>query len=116
MLTDNILTTPEVSFVGETRIRSGLDCPIDQIQPANPFEHPDWDEMVIGLPNFSFFHSAAWAKVLVETYGYAPNYFVAKGTNDLRALLPVMEVDSWLTGRRGIALPFTDDCEPLLLK
>ena len=24
-----------------------------------------------------------------------------------------MEVDSWLTGRRGIALPFTDDCEPL---
>ena len=24
-----------------------------------------------------------------------------------------MEVDSWLTGRRGISLPFTDDCEPL---
>jgi hypothetical protein len=24
-----------------------------------------------------------------------------------------MEVDSWLTGRRGIALPFTDNCEPL---
>lgn len=29
------------------------------------------------------------------------------------AMLPLMEVDSWLTGRRGIALPFTDDCEPL---
>ena len=24
-----------------------------------------------------------------------------------------MEVNSWLTGRRGIALPFTDDCGPL---
>jgi hypothetical protein len=24
-----------------------------------------------------------------------------------------MEVDSWITGRRGIALPYTDDCEPL---
>jgi hypothetical protein len=24
-----------------------------------------------------------------------------------------MEVDSWLTGRRGIALPFTDECAPL---
>jgi lipid II:glycine glycyltransferase (peptidoglycan interpeptide bridge formation enzyme) len=24
-----------------------------------------------------------------------------------------MEVDSWLTGRRGVALPFTDECEPL---
>ena len=28
-------------------------------------------------------------------------------------LLPLMEVDSWLTGRRGISLPFTDECEPL---
>jgi hypothetical protein len=24
-----------------------------------------------------------------------------------------MEIDSWLTGRRGIALPFTDECGPL---
>jgi lipid II:glycine glycyltransferase (peptidoglycan interpeptide bridge formation enzyme) len=24
-----------------------------------------------------------------------------------------MEVDSWLTGRRGAGLPFTDECEPL---
>lgn len=24
-----------------------------------------------------------------------------------------MEVDSWLTGRRGIGLPFTDECEPV---
>ncbi|HEU5397594.1 MAG TPA: GNAT family N-acetyltransferase, partial [Verrucomicrobiae bacterium] len=28
-------------------------------------------------------------------------------------LLPMMEINSWLTGRRGVALPFTDDCEPL---
>ena len=24
-----------------------------------------------------------------------------------------MEVDSWLTGRRGVSLPFTDHCDPL---
>ena len=27
--------------------------------------------------------------------------------------MPLMEVDSWLTGRRAIALPFTDECPPL---
>lgn len=27
--------------------------------------------------------------------------------------MPLMEVNSWLTGRRGIGLPFTDDCAPL---
>lgn len=30
----------------------------------------------------------------------------------LEGLLPIMEVDSWISGRRGIALPFTDDSEP----
>lgn len=29
------------------------------------------------------------------------------------ALLPMMEANSWLTGRRGICLPFTDECAPL---
>jgi hypothetical protein len=31
----------------------------------------------------------------------------------LRALLPVMEVDSWLTGKRGVSLPFSDVCGEL---
>ena len=59
-------------------------------------------------PDFSFFHGAAWTRVLAETYGYTP-VWQADGTD----LLPLMEVDSWLTGRRGIGLPFTDDCAPL---
>ena len=46
--------------------------------------------------------------MLAETYGYEPVWQAAG-----EALLPLMEVDSWLTGRRGVALPFTDNCEPL---
>ena len=78
------------------------------MQTVNPLEHPDWDVALIRRPDFSFFHGAAWSRVLVETYGFRP-VWQAEGT----ALLPLMEVDSWLTGRRGIALPFTDDCAPL---
>lgn len=59
-------------------------------------------------PDFSFFHGAAWTRVLTETYGFTP-VWQAKGTS----LLPLMEADSWLRGRRGIALPFTDECAPL---
>ncbi len=69
--------------------------------------------MVAAQPKHSFFHTVEWAKVLADTYGYAPVYFVAGEVNDARSILPLMEVDSWLTGRRGIGLPFTDDCEPL---
>jgi hypothetical protein len=78
------------------------------LQPLNPLEHPDWDAPLTRRPDFSFFHGAAWTRVLVETYGFTP-VWQAQGAS----LLPLMEVDSWLTGRRGIALPFTDECAPL---
>jgi hypothetical protein len=78
------------------------------LQSVNPLEHPDWDAPLTRRPDFSFFHGLAWTKVLVETYGYQPMWQA-----DGEALLPLMEVDSWLTGRRGVALPFTDNCEPL---
>jgi hypothetical protein len=113
VLTGKLIASPEVFSFAETDSKSRADFLIGKIQPINPLQYPNWNELVTSLPNFSFFHGAAWAKVLVETYGYAPNYFVTKETNNLRSLLPLMEVDSWLTGRRGIALPFTDDCEPL---
>jgi hypothetical protein len=78
------------------------------LQPVNPLEHPDWDATLTRRPDFSFFHGAAWTRVLVDTYGFTP---VWQGGE--KARLPLMEADSWLTGRRGIALPFTDECAPL---
>jgi Acetyltransferase (GNAT) domain len=78
------------------------------LQSVNPLEHPDWDAPLTRRPDFSFFHGAAWIRVLTETYGFTPAWQVAK-----KSLLPLMEVDSWLTGRRGIGLPFTDACAPL---
>jgi hypothetical protein len=62
---------------------------------------------------FSFFHGSAWAKTLQGAYGFKPVYFTASEADGRSSILPLMEVNSWLTGRRGIALPFTDDCEPL---
>jgi hypothetical protein len=67
----------------------------------------------MGGPPVSFFHSSAWARVLHDTYRYTPAYFVVRDAGRIQCLLPIMEVDSWLTGRRGVSLPFTDECEPL---
>lgn len=79
---------------------------------TNPLEHPDWDERLASQSRtgLSFFHSAAWARVLAETYDYEPVYFVSDASG---AVLPLMEVSSPLTGQRAVALPFTDICEPL---
>ena len=85
------------------------------VERLNPLETPGWDAMVEACPGSSIFHTSAWARVLHDTYGYVPIYFARRAADRLLALLPVMEVDSWLTGRRGVSLPFTDDCEPLCL-
>ncbi|HTV62053.1 MAG TPA: GNAT family N-acetyltransferase [Verrucomicrobiae bacterium] len=83
------------------------------VRAVNPIDHPDWDALAAAHSNCSLFHTTAWAKTLVAAYGYAPVYLQAEEAGSVRSLLPLMEVNSWLTGRRGIALPFTDECEPL---
>ena len=81
---------------------------------VNPSEQKDWNEVLCRNPGSSFFHTLAWAEVLRESYHYEPLYFTIRNQAVLEALLPVMEVDSALTGKRGVSLPFTDYCEPIV--
>jgi hypothetical protein len=82
-------------------------------QRTSPLQNPNWDALLTSRPDFSFFHGSAWAKVLVKTYDFAPHYFFSGPEATPETLLPLMEMDSWLRGRRATALPFTDDCPPL---
>lgn len=81
---------------------------------VNPLEQDDWNELVTSAPGYSFFHSANWAGVLHDSYGYKPVYSVSMDKGRLMALIPCMEIKSILTGKRGVTLPFTDCCEPLI--
>jgi hypothetical protein len=84
------------------------------VQILNPLDIPNWDSMAGSLPGCTFFHTSAWCRVLVESYGYEPVYFTSWQGDALRAVIPVMEVNSLWTGRRGVSLPFSDFCDPLL--
>ncbi len=79
----------------------------------NPLDTPDWDEWVAATEGATFFHSSAWARVLSDAYGYRPFYFSSLENGRLRGVIPVMEIDSFFTGRHGVSLPFTDFCHPL---
>ncbi len=85
-----------------------------EIEVLNPAEQKDWNEVLNRTPDSSFFHTANWAEVLQESYHYEPIYFTIRKQGAMKALLPVMEVDSYLTGRRGVSLPFCDYCEPIV--
>ena len=80
---------------------------------VNPLEQSNWDAQLAALPEATLFHGAGWARVLRDTYGHQPVYFCRYAGGQLRQALPVMEVSSPLTGRRGVSLPFADFCSPL---
>jgi hypothetical protein len=43
----------------------------------DPTNFPNWDELLLSTPGYSFFHSSAWARVLKDSYGYTPWYFAS---------------------------------------
>jgi hypothetical protein len=86
------------------------------LEILNPIEYADWDSLLLRNGDFSFFHSSFWATVLKESYGYAPVYFVSIVGGRLSLVMPFMNVFSPITGRRGVSLPFTDQCAPYYLR
>jgi hypothetical protein len=72
-----------------------------EIQIINPIEYPGWDELLLTSTQSTFFHTSAWAKVLSESYKYKPLYFTIIEKGMLSALIPVMEINSFLTGKRS---------------
>jgi Acetyltransferase (GNAT) domain len=111
VFTENSIVAPEFFSLSESR--SSMRA--TGVEWTNPLEASNWDARLAeqNHPACSFFHSSAWANVLAETYGYRPFYFLARESGPFHSLLPFMEVSSALTGKRAIALPFTDQCEPL---
>ena len=84
------------------------------ISIVDPVEVNQWDELILNYPEYSFFHTSTWTKLLQETYKFKPHYLMAKEYGNVKAILPLMEVNSIFTGRRAISLPFSDFCEPLV--
>ena len=84
-------------------------------ESIQPLQDPRWDSFVEAHPRASVFHSSAWLRALYRTYGYEPVAFTStRAGQDLQNAMVFCRVESWLTGRRLVSLPFSDHCEPLL--
>lgn len=80
----------------------------DILEITDPTSYQGWDELILNSSKYSIFHSSAWCKVLRDSYNYRPLYFVAREDDRFQTVIPFMEVNSRLTGKRGVSLPFTD--------
>jgi CelD/BcsL family acetyltransferase involved in cellulose biosynthesis len=116
---------------GEVDLRANLEAPFVQEKPISPInpnikghqalnrldplQDSRWNDFVAQHPRASVFHTNAWLEALRRTYGYEPFAFTTAppGAALLNGLV-FCRVESWLTGRRLVSLPFSDHCEPLL--
>jgi hypothetical protein len=87
-----------------------------QMCVLDPIREPTWDHLVALHRDGTCFHTTAWARVLHQTYKHQPFYLKFFDRRRLAALIPLMEVRSPFTGRRGVCLPFSDSCEPLFFE
>jgi len=81
----------------------------------DPLRDPRWSILLRNHPDASVFHSSQWLRALENTYGYRPVVITScSPEGELTNGMVFCDVNTWLTGRRLISLPFSDHCEPLL--
>ena len=73
-----------------------------------------WQDYIFKEPNHTIFHHPLWAQVISETYGYQTFAMVnIDDSGEIVAGLPLVYINSWLTGKRWISMPFSDQCKML---
>jgi len=86
--------------------------PVYQIAPLRDLR---WENLLSRNSCASVFHTTGWLEALRRTYGYEPIvYTTSPPGSELRNGVVFCQVESWLTGRRLVSLPFSDHCESLV--
>ena len=79
----------------------------------DPLADPRWAAFVRCAPEADVFHHPAWLSLLHEHYRYPMQALCVLEHGEIVAGLPLARVESRLTGRRLVAVPFSDRCVPL---
>ncbi|HTR73911.1 MAG TPA: GNAT family N-acetyltransferase [Solirubrobacterales bacterium] len=81
----------------------------------DPVTDPAWTELLGRCEGAEVFHHPLWLELLRAEYGYEIEaHCVRAADGAIAAALPVARIESRLTGRRLVALPFSDTCGPLV--
>ncbi len=67
-----------------------------------------WSQAIDALTPEERFLCSDWPSLLKKTYGYEPLLVIAQQGDKVAGVMPLCEVNSPLTGKRGVSLPFFD--------
>ena len=84
-----------------------------KLETLDPIRDPRWQRLVDAASGPTVFAHAAWLELLGKRYRYGMSALGVVDDGELVAGLPLARVESRLTGKRIVALPFSDVCPPL---
>ncbi len=80
----------------------------------NPVTDARWRDFIQRDPRSSIFHTPEWLDALARTYNYeAIAYTTSPSGKEIKSAQVFCDVNSWVTGRRLVSLPFSDHTAPL---
>ncbi|MCB1996138.1 MAG: FemAB family PEP-CTERM system-associated protein, partial [Rhodoferax sp.] len=79
---------------------------IHRLNPGDAATAARWDAFVLGCPEATFFHRAAWQQVMNEVFGHPTFYLYAEQDGAIVGVLPLARVRSLLFGDALASLPF----------
>jgi CelD/BcsL family acetyltransferase involved in cellulose biosynthesis len=80
---------------------------------VDPIADPEWLTFLERSPAATVFHHPHWLELLRSQYGYELQACcVRDGGGSIGAGIPIARIESHLTGRRLVSLPFSDVCLP----
>ncbi|MBU5611609.1 lipid II:glycine glycyltransferase FemX [Geomonas azotofigens] len=82
----------------------------------DPLRNHRWDRFVHQHPYGWITHLSGWKRVLDKNFPHMTGYYLVlkDRCEAIRAALPVYAVESWLTGRRLVSIPFATLSDPLV--
>lgn len=86
---------------------------VARIECIDPVRDATWLAL-LQSSSAGLFHSPAWLRVLEDTYSFRIQAYVARaGDGSVLGGVPFCELDDMM-GKRIVALPFSDACDPLV--
>jgi hypothetical protein len=81
----------------------------------DPISDIRWPKLLEADNRASVFHTPGWLEALRRSYGYDPVVVTPFAPHqELLSGMVFCRVNSWMTGRRMVSLPFSDHCEPIV--
>jgi CelD/BcsL family acetyltransferase involved in cellulose biosynthesis len=87
---------------------------VRETRPIDPISDPAWLALIEDSGSATIFHHPEWLRLLRSQYGYSLSACCVEEEGEIEAGIPIARIESRLTGRRLVSLPFSDVCPPVL--